>query len=46
MNDYFKLMLAAKKANKPSFTYKGPKYVRKLHSIRPGVTPIAIYKKA
>ena len=46
MNEYFKLMLAAKASKKPSFMYKGSKYVRKMHSIRPGAKPVAIYKKA
>jgi hypothetical protein len=40
MNEYFKMMLQAKKANKPSFTYKGHKYVRKVNK------NIVVYKKA
>ena len=46
MNEYFKLVLAAKSAKKASFMYKGNKYVRKMHSLRPGSKPVAIYKKA
>ena len=46
MNEYFKLMLKAKAANKPSFVYKGSKYVKKLHALKPGMKPVAIYKKA
>ena len=30
---YFKTMLSAKKQNKPSFTYKGKKYVGKKHKL-------------
>jgi len=46
MNEYFKLMLAAKASKKPSFMYKGSKYVRKMHALKPGMKPVAIYKKA
>jgi hypothetical protein len=40
MNEYFTAMLQAKKANKPSFMYKGHKYVRKMNK------NIVVYKKA
>ena len=40
MNDYFKMMLAAKKANKTSFMYNGKKYVRKVNK------NIVVYKRA
>ena len=33
LNSYFKKMLAAKKANKPSFNYKGKKYVGTKHEL-------------
>ena len=40
MNEYFTMMLAAKKANKKSFLYKGKKYVRHLHK------NLVVYKRA
>ena len=40
MNEYFKMMLAAKKSNKKSFMYNGNKYVRKLNK------NIVVYKRA
>ena len=46
LNEYFKKMLAAKQKKAPSFVYKGNKYMRKLHALKPGMTPVAIYKKA
>ena len=39
-------MLAAKAAKRPSSMYKRSKYVRKIQSLKPGATPVAIYKKA
>ena len=40
MNEYFTMMLAAKKANKKSFLYKGKKYVRQVNK------NLIIYKRA
>ena len=40
LNEYFKLMLSAKKSNKPFFMYKNKKYVGRKHQ-RLGM----IYKK-
>ena len=37
MSEYFKLMLKAKAANKQSFVYKGSKYVKKIHALKPGM---------
>lgn len=45
LNPYFVKMLDAKKRGLESFTYKGATYVRKMNAIRPGATPVPIYKK-
>ena len=41
LNDFFKAMMAAKKNNVPSFTYKGKTYKRK-----EGKNGMVFYKKA
>jgi hypothetical protein len=46
LNEYFKKMLVAKQKKAQSFVYKGSKYIRKMHALKPGMTPVAIYKKA
>lgn len=46
LNAYFKKLMDAKSKNLASFEYKGAKYVRSMHAIRPGATKVPIYKKA
>ena len=45
LNAYFKKLMDAKSKNLDSFEYKGAKYVRSMHAIRPGATKVPIYKK-
>ncbi len=51
LNAFMKAKEAARKANKKSFQYKNKagqvkRYVRKMHAIRPGAKPVAVYKLA
>jgi hypothetical protein len=46
LNAYFVKMLAAKRSGAPEFMYNGNRYVRMMRAIRPGATPVPLYKKA
>jgi hypothetical protein len=44
LNEFFKLMIAAKKSNAPSFKYKGKTYKRKVGTKKNKT--MVVYKKA
>ena len=45
LNEYFKLMLDAKKKKLEEFTYKGKKYVRKVSKSPRSGAELIVYKK-